>query len=98
MKIEAHKTSGGTRVTINMATSSLIEYFLLVVLFVLSSLLFVQRRRKTQRLPLPPGPKPLPLVGNLLDLPTSFEWITFAEWGRKFGTLRISRAADQLIS
>ena len=34
---------------------------------------------------LPPGPKKLPLLENLLDMPTSHEWLTFAEWGKKWG-------------
>ena len=34
---------------------------------------------------LPPGPSRLPLLGNLLDMPTSHEWLTFAEWGKKWG-------------
>lgn len=35
--------------------------------------------------PLPPGPKKWPLLGNILDMPTSKEWLTFAEWGRTYG-------------
>jgi hypothetical protein len=34
---------------------------------------------------LPPGPSKLPILENLLDMPTSQEWITFAEWGKKWG-------------
>jgi hypothetical protein len=34
---------------------------------------------------LPPGPKKWPLLGNMLDMPTSKEWLTFAEWGRTYG-------------
>ena len=34
---------------------------------------------------LPPGPSKLPILENLLDMPTSHEWITFAEWGKKWG-------------
>ncbi|KAK1231056.1 hypothetical protein PQX77_005832 [Marasmius sp. AFHP31] len=34
---------------------------------------------------LPPGPKGLPLVGNVLDMPNGQEWKTFAEWGRTYG-------------
>ncbi|KAK7046001.1 hypothetical protein VNI00_006996 [Paramarasmius palmivorus] len=39
-------------------------------------------RRKS---PLPPGPPGLPLVGNVLDMPSGQEWLTFAEWGKKYG-------------
>ena len=35
--------------------------------------------------PLPPGPPKLPILQNLLDMPNSQEWITFAEWGKKWG-------------
>ncbi|KAG2007166.1 cytochrome P450 [Coprinopsis cinerea AmutBmut pab1-1] len=37
--------------------------------------------------PLPPGPRRLPLLGNILDMPPSQEWLTFAEWGRKWGDM-----------
>lgn len=35
--------------------------------------------------PLPPGPKGLPLVGNMLDMPSSEEWVTFSRCGEKYG-------------
>jgi len=35
--------------------------------------------QKTSNLPLPPGPKKWPLLGNLFDLPTSYEWLTYAK-------------------
>ncbi|KAJ3485033.1 hypothetical protein NLI96_g5228 [Meripilus lineatus] len=34
---------------------------------------------------LPPGPKRLPLIGNVLDMPTSKEWLTFEQWGKQWG-------------
>ncbi|EAU87092.1 OrdA protein [Coprinopsis cinerea okayama7 len=36
---------------------------------------------------LPPGPRGLPVVGNVLDMPKEKEWLTFAEWGKKYGGL-----------
>jgi len=39
-----------------------------------------------KRPPKPPGPKGHPIIGNLLDVPTSFEWIEWAKWGEKWGT------------
>ncbi|KAH7888012.1 cytochrome P450 [Phlebopus sp. FC_14] len=38
------------------------------------------------RSPFPPGPKPLPLLGNLLDMPSERPWETFAKWGEKYGS------------
>ena len=35
--------------------------------------------------PFPPGPKPLPLLGSVLDLPTSREYETYTRWGKEFG-------------
>ncbi|KAI0313224.1 cytochrome P450 [Amylostereum chailletii] len=41
-------------------------------------------RGKRSSLPLPPGPRGLPLVGNLLDWPFEAGWLKFAEWGKIF--------------
>ncbi|KAF5371352.1 hypothetical protein D9615_009700 [Tricholomella constricta] len=49
-------------------------------------LLLLQWCLKPKQLaPLPPGPAGLPIVGNVADMPATREWITFAEWGRKWG-------------
>ncbi|KIJ23694.1 hypothetical protein M422DRAFT_195619, partial [Sphaerobolus stellatus SS14] len=36
---------------------------------------------------LPPGPRPKPIIGNLLDLPANHEWITYDQWARTYGDL-----------
>jgi hypothetical protein len=40
---------------------------------------------QSRLLPLPPGPKGLPLVGNIFDMPYEKEWLTFAKWGETYG-------------
>ncbi|KAH9851148.1 cytochrome P450 [Lenzites betulinus] len=40
---------------------------------------------KASAMPLPPGPKGLPLLGNLFDIPRRSAWTTFADWSREYG-------------
>ncbi|KAF4610285.1 hypothetical protein D9613_010679 [Agrocybe pediades] len=44
-------------------------------------------RRPTSSLPKPPGPKPWPVIGNLLDMPRKQEWETFSEWATTYGDI-----------
>ncbi|KAG2158981.1 cytochrome P450 [Suillus bovinus] len=37
--------------------------------------------------PYPPGPPGWPLIGNVLDMPHIKPWLTFAEWGKKYGDI-----------
>lgn len=33
----------------------------------------------------PPGPHPIPLIGNALAIDVSAPWVTYKEWGSQYG-------------
>lgn len=50
---------------------------------------------------LPPGPLPLPFIGNKFDIPNSKPWLQFEQWGKKYGpifTIWIGRKPTLVIS
>lgn len=47
----------------------------------------VTRRKSTSSLPLPPGPKPLPIIGNVHQAPKSKGWQTYREWSKQYGPI-----------
>jgi len=61
-----------------------------VGLGLLGFLMVRQLFRSSSSVPLPPGPMQWPLLGNLLAMPSSKEWLTFAIWGEKWGRNPIS--------
>lgn len=69
--------------------------------FILALYFYLKRsdERSLSKLPLPPGPKGAPLIGNLKDMPTTFEWQTYHKWSKEFNTdiLRLSVAGTTLI-
>lgn len=68
---------------------------LLVLAFLLATVLW--KRTARSALPLPPGPKPLPLIGNMFDMPTKRIGPALRELGNKYGTSRPNRDFIQLI-
>jgi hypothetical protein len=48
------------------------------------------RRKNIARLPYPPGPKGLPIIGNLWDIPSENECVTYAKWSREYSMFSFS--------
>jgi len=58
---------------------------ILVLVFSLVAFLVVRGYRRRSRLPYPPGPRPLPLIGNLFDIPKEFSWLEYTQLSKKYG-------------
>ena len=42
-------------------------------------------KKQNARPPLPPGPKSLPIIGNMKDLPSEKLWETYNHWAEEYG-------------
>ncbi|KAN0135789.1 Cytochrome P450 [Lactarius tabidus] len=76
--------------------------FITVVEIVLVStilhLFFAFRDHRRRRgLPYPPGPKPWPIIGNLLESPKHSQWITYTEMSKKHGDILYLQVFGQPI-
>ncbi|KAI0045667.1 cytochrome P450 [Auriscalpium vulgare] len=67
-----------------------------VVAYLVLSLREWRRRRGPSRT-YPPRPPRLPIIGNLLDLPTEAPWIKYTEWAQRYGDIVSVSVADTII-
>jgi hypothetical protein len=64
-----------------------LTYLQLFIASLLSTIVYrLLQRRQRQPLPFPPGPKGLPLIGNLRDLPPEYQWLKYEKLGQDIGT------------
>jgi hypothetical protein len=58
----------------------------------------ISRWTRRDSLPLPPGPRGLPLLNNLLDVPKHHPWVQYAKWGREYGQFPADTVAPSHLS
>lgn len=59
-----------------------------VCIFVIAATaLFIIYLKQRNEEPYPPGPKGLPIIGNILDIPEKKPWVAYRDWSRKMGRL-----------
>ncbi|KAJ6576429.1 cytochrome P450 [Mycena vulgaris] len=78
------------------------DYRISLALFALVTLLLGRKfhsawQRNLSGLPFPPGPSPLLFIGNFRVLPTKKPWLTYTEWGVRYGDLIHASAFGQHI-
>ncbi|KZT34406.1 cytochrome P450 [Sistotremastrum suecicum HHB10207 ss-3] len=45
----------------------------------------------------PPGPKGWPLIGNLLDMPKSHQYLTYMEWRKKYDVIGVNVCGQPIV-
>ncbi|KAH9894363.1 cytochrome P450 [Cubamyces lactineus] len=60
---------------------------ILVLCVLLAATLVAHHLHKRRLRPLPPGPRGWPIIGNVFDVPSAYHWLTFANWGQRWGDI-----------
>ena len=68
-----------------MMTPSLTMYDTSLACLALLVAYLIYRKLASPNAPYPPGPRPYPLIGNLLDVPPSYQERTFANLAKIYG-------------
>ncbi|KAI0035650.1 hypothetical protein K488DRAFT_18409, partial [Vararia minispora EC-137] len=68
---------------------------ILYVCLLTTSVWLVRTWRKSWNLP--PGPRPIPFFGNILQLPREMQWLTYYKWARQYGPIVYLRFFNERV-
>ncbi|KAH7929991.1 cytochrome P450 [Leucogyrophana mollusca] len=60
-------------------------------------MLIIGQRKKRDSPPLPPGPPPFPIVGNVSGVDLAAPWLSYARWGKLYGDIVYTRFFSQVM-
>ena len=63
---------------------SVVDVF--AVLLFLTAIRAIRDHQRRRGLPYPPGPRPLPILGNVLHIPKRFSWLAYSKFSKKYGS------------
>ncbi|KAJ7147105.1 cytochrome P450 [Mycena crocata] len=69
----------------------------LVSLLLIGGARLLKKWKANSRLLFPPGPEPRFITGNLRDIPTVLPWLTYTDWGKRYGEIVHARVFGQHI-
>ncbi|KAH9971625.1 cytochrome P450 [Russula compacta] len=72
-----------------------VDYLVVSVSIYLLVVLWDHKRRRG--LPYPPGPRPWPIIGNLLDVPSRYPWAVYTEMSKAYGDVICFRILGQVV-
>ena len=71
---------------LSLSIGHLVLDFAALSLFAYVLRTFHADRSRRGKLRYPPGPRGIPLLGNLFDIPQRAPWETYTRWGKQYGT------------
>jgi len=75
--------------------TSILDLF--AALLFLASIQAIRDHQRRRGLPYPPGPRPLPVIGNLLHIPKEYSWLAYTQYSKTYGDILSFHVFGQVL-